>query len=195
MTSWVGHKLPKLLWEKSGIEKLSSREKWVVWGGLAFVVCFALLQLAVIPFFDARSNLRESIDRKANEFITIKELQQEHRMLKSEEGTIQARIQQRQPGFTLFTFLDQQAEKAQVKKQIMYMKPSTVEGEGGFVETMVEMKLQQVTLEALVGFLRLVESEQHVVFIRRISIQTSGNAQGYLDSILQIVTFEKKGQE
>lgn len=192
MATWTGQRLPRLLWEKSGIDNLSTREKWVVGGGLAFVVCFIILQLAIVPFLDARSDLRSSIDRKTKELATIKELQLEHRNLKNEEGTIQARIQQRERGFTLFTFLDQQAEKAQVKKQIMYMKPSTVEGDTGYVETMVEMKLQQVSLAALVNFLQLVESEQHVVFIRRISIQESGNVQGELDSILQIVTFEKK---
>lgn len=192
MATWTGQRLPRLLWEKSGIDNLSTREKLVVGGGLAFVVCFLILQLAIVPFLDARSDLRSSIDRKTKELATIKDLQLEHRNLKNEEGTIQARIQQRERGFTLFTFLDQQAEKAQVKKQIMYMKPSTVEGDTGYVETMVELKLQQVSLSALVSFLQLVESEQHVVFIRRISIQESGNVQGELDSILQIVTFEKK---
>lgn len=192
MATWTGQRLPRLLWEKSGIDNLSTREKLVVGGGLAFVVCFLILQLAIVPFLDARSDLRSSIDRKTKELATIKDLQLEHRNLKNEEGTIQARIQQRERGFALFTFLDQQAEKAQVKKQIMYMKPSTVEGDTGYVETMVELKLQQVSLSALVSFLQLVESEQHVVFIRRISIQESGNVQGELDSILQIVTFEKK---
>ena len=73
------------------------------------------------------------------------------------------------------------------------MKPSTSEVDDILDETMVEMKLQQVTLEALVNFLRLVESEENVVFIRRLSIQESGDKQGYLDSIMQIVTFEVKG--
>jgi hypothetical protein len=112
--------------------------------------------------------------------------------LKSEEGTIQARINERGAGFTLFTFLDQQANKAKVKKQIMYMKPSMLDGDE-LNEAMVEMKLQQITLVALVEFVRLVESEENVVFIRRFSIQESGDAQGYFDVILQIVTFEKKG--
>lgn len=192
MLRLMDQKLPRLLWEKSGIEGLSTREKWVVGGGLAFVACLLVLQLAIVPFLDARSDLIGSIDRKTKELATIKELQAEYRNLKQEEGTIQARIQQREKGFTLFTFLDQQAEKAQVKKQIMYMKPSTVEGDSGYVETMVEMKLQQVALAALVNYLQLVESEQHVVFIRRISIQESGSVQGELDAILQIVTFEKK---
>ncbi len=192
MSSLIDQRIPRLLWEKSGIESLSSRERWVIGGGLAFVVCFLILQLGIVPFLDARSDLRSSIDRRTKDLTTIKELQLEHRDLKNEEGTIQTRIQQRETGFTLFTFLDQQAEKAEVKKQIMYMKPSTTEGDGGYVETMVEMKLQQVSLASLVNFLQLIESEKYVVFIRRFSIQESGNVQGELDSILQVVTFEKR---
>jgi hypothetical protein len=192
MAPWLNHNPFKRIWEKSGIETLNTREKWVVWGGIIFVVCFTVLQLAIVPYLDARTHLKESILRKTQELTAIKELQQEFQTLKNEEGTIQARIAQRSAGFTLFTFLDQQAEKAKVKKQIKYMKPSRAEGYADFDETMVEMKLQQTTLEALVEFMRLVESEKNVVFIRRTSIQESGNEQGYLDSILQIVTFEKK---
>lgn len=183
----------KDIWQKLGIENLNSREKWVLGGGVAFVLSFLVLQLIILPFIDARSKLQNSIARKEQELVDIKLLQQEYLALKNEEGTIQTRIQQRGGGFTLFTFLDRQADKAKVKKQIQYMKPSTSEGDDVLDETMVEMKLQQVTLEALVNFLRLVESERNVVFIRRLSIQESGDKQGYLDSIMQIVTFELKG--
>ncbi|GAB6193554.1 type II secretion system protein GspM [Desulfocastanea catecholica] len=180
------------LWQKSGIEKLNSRERWVLFGGIGFVVCFLLLQLVIIPVLDARNNLEKSIARKKQELIEIRLLQQEYYTLKSEEGTIQGRINQRPASFTLFTFLDQKATEAKVKKQIMYMKPSTVTGDE-LNEAMVEMKLQQIVLADLIEFLRLVESEENVVFIRRFSIQESGDKQGYFDSILQIVTFEKKG--
>lgn len=192
MVSWLESKLPKDIWRKSGIDKLNSREKWVLFGGVAFVLCFLLVQLVILPVVDARRNLEKSIVRKQQELQEIKLLQQEYRTLKSEEGTIQARINERGAGFTLFTFLDQQANKAKVKKQIMYMKPSMLDGDE-LNEAMVEMKLQQITLAALVEFVRLVESEENVVFIRRFSIQESGDAQGYFDVILQIVTFEKKG--
>ena len=192
MPAWLNQNLFKLVREKSGIAQLSTREQWVVWCGVIFIVGFTVLQLAIMPFFEARGKLQESITRKVQELVTIKELRQDFQTLKSAEGTIKERVTQRPAGFTLFTFLDQQAEKAKVKKQINYMKPSKAEGDANFNETMVEMKLQQITLEALVGYLRLVESEKNVVFIRRISIQESGNEKGYLDVILQIVTFEKK---
>jgi hypothetical protein len=192
MVSWFTANSLAGIWRKSGIEKLNSRERWVLFGGIGFVVCFLLLQLVIIPVFDARNNLEKSIARKKQELIEIKLLQQEYYTLKNEEGTIQTRINQRPAGFTLFTFLDRKATEAMVKKQIMYMKPSTVAGDE-FNEAMVEMKLQQITLADLIGFLRLVESDENVVFIRRFSIQESGDTQGYFDSILQIVTFEKKG--
>lgn len=181
------------IWEKSGIDSLNNRERWVLFGGIVFVVCFLAFQLVVVPFIEAQDKQKKSIVRKKRELVEIRELQREYLTLKNEEGTIQARIDLRQRGFTLFTFLDRQADKAKVKKQIQYMKPSTIEGDDELDEAMVEMKLQRITLEALVEFLRLVESEKNVVFIRRCSIQESGDDQGYFDSILQIVTFRKKG--
>lgn len=182
----------KRLWHRSGIENLTTREMWALSCGLVFILCFAVFQLLVMPFFEARSNLALSIEQKKLDLVRVRELQQEYRVLKKAEGDVQARIAAREPGFALFTFIDQQAEKAKVKKHISYIKPSTGAAEQALHETSVEMKLQQIALESLVNFLLLVESEKDVVFIRRISIQENGNGQGYLDAILQIVTFEKK---
>ena len=192
MASWLNKSLLQGIRLKSGIDTLNRREKWVLFGGIGFVLCFLLIQLVVVPIIDARTTLQKSIARKKQELVEIKVLQQEYRTLKSAEGTIQARINQRGAGFTLFTFLDQQANVAKVKKQINYMKPSTVDGDE-LNEAMVEMKLQQISLSDLIGFIRLIESERDVVSIKRFSIQESGDMQGFFDAILQVVTFEKKG--
>lgn len=182
----------KKMRDKLSLETLSARERWVLFAGLVFTFCFLTMQLVVAPFFESRTRLAQSIERKKQELAQVKELQQEYRFLKKAEGDVQARIAAREPGFALFTFIDRQAERAKVKKQINYIKPSSGTAEQALFETSVEMKLQQVTLSALVDFLLLVESEKDVVFIRRISIQENGSGSGYLDSILQIVTFEKK---
>lgn len=192
MASLVDNKTLQKLWEKSGINNLEYRERLILIGGVAFLICFMLFRFTIVPFISAKSRLEQSTERKREEFVRINELQQEYFTLKKEEGTIQAMINERGPQFSLFTFLDQQAEKVQVKKQIKYMKPSIIEGEDTLNETMVEMKFQLISLDSLVGFLRLVESEKNVVFVKRISIQESGTDQGSLDAILQIVTFEEK---
>ncbi|MBW2681958.1 MAG: type II secretion system protein M [Deltaproteobacteria bacterium] len=185
--------LIKKIQQKSGIDSLDGREKGVLLGGIIFVLCFFVLQLVILPLLDVRTNLETSIEKKSRELEKIKQLKGEYQQLKVQEGGIQAMIADRSPGFTLFTFLDKQVTEAQVKKQIKYMKPSTEEGDDNLNESMVEMKLQRITLNALVSFIMLVESEENVVSIRRISVQESGNEQGYLDVILQIITFELKG--
>lgn len=192
MARLVDYKTLQSIWEKSGINKLEYREKLFLSGGVIFLVCFMLIRFTIIPVINAQSRLEQTTERKRTELIKIKKLQKEYFILKKEEGTIQSMINKRGPDFSLFTFLDKQAERVQVKKQIKYMKPSVIEGEDSLNEAMVEIKFQLISLEALVGFLRLVESKEHVVFVRRISIQENGSTQGYLDAILQIVTFEEK---
>ncbi len=76
---------------------------------------------------------------------------------------------------------------------ISYMKPSTVEGDEDLQESIVEMKLQQISLKQLVDFLKLIESPEKVVSVKRISIQESGKEKGLLEVIMQIVTFVNNG--
>ncbi|SDO74236.1 type II secretion system protein GspM [Desulforhopalus singaporensis] len=181
-----------LIWKKLGFNDLNPRERWVLIGGLVFVAGFVFLQLVVSPFLAAKDKQIESVARKQRELLEIQELRREYLSLKSQENSIQGKIAKRDKNFTLFTFLETQAGKAGVKKQIKYMKPSVIEGDSVFKEVMVEMKLQQVSLDSLVTFLRQVESDEKVVFISRLLIQENDAGSGELDSILQIATFETR---
>jgi hypothetical protein len=55
---------------------------------------------------------------------------------------------------------------------------------------MVEMKLEGITLNQLVGYLYRIESAENIVSIKRISIQENKKESGYLDTILQVLTFQ-----
>jgi len=87
-----------------------------------------------------------------------------------------------------FSFLEQAAGKARVKGHIKYMKPSASRSNGRFKESMVEMKLDKISLKQLVDYLYLIESPENVVSIKRISIKDSKSAPGYLDSVMQVLT-------
>lgn len=178
---------------KLGLEQLSAREQIILAVGGLFIAGVIVYQVIVSPYLDARSRLLNSIERKKEELAQIRQLKQDYSDLRIEEGGIKANLAKRSPGFTLFAFLDQQAERAKVKQQIKYMKPSVISGDDSLDESVVEMKLEEVTLEQLVEFLRLTESDVNVVSIRRMSIQTSAREQGYLDVILQIVTLVEAG--
>lgn len=172
-----------------GLERLSVREQLILIAGGLLVVAVLVYQVIISPYIDARTRLLNSIEKKKEELTQIQQLKQQYADLRLEEGGIKVRLAKRTPGFTLFAFLDNQAEKANVKPQINYMKPSIIAGEGEAPdESIVELKLEGITLERLVDFLQRTESEENVVSIRRLSIQTSSRDEGYLDVILQIVT-------
>ncbi len=179
--------------ERSGFDKLEPREKLIIFIGLCFLLVFALLQFVVTPYLDADKRLDSAIAQKEAELIELQLLQQEYRSLMAEAGGISEQLQKRSSAFSLFSFLDEQASGADVKEYIGYMRPSTFDGDGEFIESLVEMRLQGIPLQKLVAFLDLIESPDNVVSIKRISIQESGQDKGLLEVILQIVTFVENG--
>ena len=76
-----------------------------------------------------------------------------------------------------------------MKSNIKYMKPSASTGKGPFKESLVEMKLERITLKQMVDYLKLIESPDDIVSIKRISVQTNKKETQYLDAILQVLTF------
>lgn len=175
--------------DKSGFEKLDKREKLIVAIGIGFLLLFVILQFGISPYITAREKLDRSINRKQAELVELKALQQEYQNLKEQAGGIKEKLREREANFSLFSFLDAQATAAGIKELISYMKPSVIETDGELQESVVEMKLQQISLKQLVEFLKGIESPEKSVFVKRLSIQESGKEQGLLEVIMQIVTF------
>ena len=179
----------QLLIDKTGWKRMARREKLMVGGLIIMATALLFFSLIVSPLFDSRQRLQKSLAQKQVELQKIRDLQNEYQILQHTSGDIQKRLATRSANFTLFAFIEQQANAAGIKQQINYLKPSEVESTGPLRESRVDMKLQKITLKDLVKFLKGVESYEKVVSVNRISIQEHGKEQGYLNAVLQIVTF------
>lgn len=176
--------------KRIGLDRLEKREKFILLFGIFFVVGFIVLQAMVLPYVEARQTMTRSLSRNESELVDIQLLRQEYLELKSRQGDIEKRLTARTPGFSLFSFLEEQAAATKVKNSVTYMKPTANEIDEGFNESIVEMKMERVTLDQLVAFLVKIESEEKIVSIQRISIQENGQEEGLLDTVLSIKTFE-----
>ena len=176
--------------KRIGIDRLEKREKYILLFGVFFVLGFIVLQAMVLPYVDARQTMTRSLSRNETELVDIQLLRQEYLELKSRQGDIEKRLTERTPGFSLFSFLEEQAAATKVKNSVTYMKPTANEIDEGFNESIVEMKMERVTLDQLVAFLLKIESEEKIVSIQRISIQENNQEEGLLDTVLSIKTFE-----
>ncbi len=187
-----GEVLLQNLEKRTGYDRLDKREKLTVILGAIFLAGLVLFHFVVMPLITSRSTLQRAVVAKKVELRKIVALQEEYQVVASEVGGIAERVEQRSGDFTLFSFLEKQATTAKVKEQVKYMKPSVDEGEGPLQNSVVEMKLEKISLVQLVEFLKLVESPANVVSIGRMSIQENGKNDGFLDVVMQILTFEKK---
>ena len=179
----------QFLVKKTGWYRMARREKLLV-GSLGVLACSILFfQFLFSPLLDSRQRLQRSLVKKKVELQEIRSLQKEYQALQLQTGDIQERLTKRPKSFTLFSFIEQQAAAARIKQQISYLKPSEVEIDGPLHESRVDMKLQRISLDDLVAFLKGIESSENVVFINRISIQEHGKDQGYLNSVIQVITF------
>lgn len=167
---------------------LGKREKIFISLGVGFVALFLLVQFISLPFFDQREAMKRGIEAKRRGLKEIRILKAQYESYTKGAEGIQHHLGRREKGFTLFSFLEQAAGSARVKDHIKYMKPSDSQGSGRHKESLVEMKLDRINLRQLVDYLYLIESPEHLVSIKRVSIRDSQGAPEYLDAVMQVVT-------
>ena len=171
------------------IMKLARREKYFVSAAAVFVAVFLLFQFLIVPFFENRRRVQRGVRAKEEGLKEIVGLSSEYHRYQKGSKDIKQILARRKKGFTLFSFLEEAAGDAEVKAHIKYMKPSISATPGTYKESLVEMKLEAITLQQLIGYLSKIESPDNVVSIKRISINENKKKSGYLDAVLQVLTF------
>ena len=169
--------------------KLAKREKYIVSTALFAIAIFCMLQFFIIPIFEKKARLENGEGAKEKILKEISALSVEYQAYKRSFMGIKNTLEKRKKGFTLFSFLDRSAGETAVKGHIKYMKPSDLQSTGPYKETMVEIKLEGITLKQLVGYLYRVELSGDIIIIKRISIKENKRQSGHLDAVLQVVTF------
>ena len=169
--------------------QLAKREKYFIILAVIVMVSALILQFVIVPFVEQTKRLRNNVTVKQNNLQQLVTLRQEYLLLQMDSDTLAQRLKSRPKNFTLFSFLEKAAGDSGVKNNIKSMKPSASTGKGPFKESLVEMKLERITLGQMVGYLKIIESPDNLVSIKRISIQSNKKETQFLDVVLQVFTF------
>jgi general secretion pathway protein M len=170
--------------------KMSRRERYSVMAALVIVVLYLVIEFGIVPFLNWRRNLTVSLKTKAQTLEQIRSMKNEYEQLKQKSKISETYFSARPQGFTLFSFLDDLASKNGLKDNIAYMKPSKNKPKDSpYTISMVEVKLQGITLKQLTPYLHMVETSKNMIFVRRTSITKNTN-EATIDVILQVETYE-----
>jgi general secretion pathway protein M len=171
--------------------KLSKREKYAVSAAAGLLCVLAILQFVLFPVIDDRARLRRALEVKANMLEQMRRLGSEYGVITQRSGQLKRRYAGRPKGFTLFSFLDRLAGETGIKDHIAYMKPSSsIQKNGPFKISMVEMKLQAISLKQLTDYLYSVEISKDMVTVKRASFVKKAGGPGAIDAVLQVETVD-----
>ena len=173
---------------------LSTRDRTALIIGGGLLLIFVVTQFILFPLVDKRKRLKKTIVSRQVAVRKMQEMQIQYQQLNEQSHGLEKQLAQRSQAFSLFSFLEKMATESKIKDHIIYMKPSTVTGEGELRQVMVEMKLQVIGLKQLVTFLQRMESPENVVAVKRISIQESKKTKGTLDVIMQVISIDQHGR-
>ena len=171
--------------------QLSLRERVAVGVAGVCVTLFFLLQFLLFPQIDKKEKLEKGVLARQKQLVEMVAMQSQYEQFSKTNTTLATTLSSRAEDFSLFSFLEQNASAANVKENIGYMKPSELSENDMVEQSMVEMKLQGISLKQLVAFLELTESSKNLVGIKRASIQVNSKENNTLDVILQIISVDK----
>lgn len=169
------------------MKQLTGREKRMVGLGGGALLLFVLVQFVIFPLFDQHARLQKRLMAREKAVQETRLMQEQFRKLHQQSGTMAKQLEQREPGFSLFAFLERNADESEVKDHIAYMKPSETQSSELLTQSRVEMKLQAVSLEQLLNFLDKSEAPHNLVGIAKCTIQENTKEEGRLDATLVMI--------
>lgn len=92
--------------------------------------------------------------------------------------------------FSLFSYLEKKAIQAGVRANIKYMNSSKGKQSAAFEESLIDMKLDKITIKQLSDFLYYAESSADLVRIKRITVIKMKESPEYLSAQLQLASVQ-----
>lgn len=176
-------------------DKLDTKQKKIVAGAAVFLCIALILEIVVFPFTEAKEKLDKTIKVQQKKLAEINALSTEFRALEAKTAVMQRAVAMHGADFTLFSYLEKKATQANVRGRIKYMNSSRGTRSESFEESLVDMKLEKITIKQLADFLYHAESPTDLVRIKKITVNKMKESPEYLSAQLLISSLQPLNQD
>ena len=167
---------------------LTKREKTLVVGGILFLAILLGLQFVVRPAMEQVTTLRRVVADKRETLIRLRAMSVEYEKLEGEVSRLRSMIERQDQGPGILTTVERLRETAGLSENALSLKPTTVTMDDGYQETVVEIRLEGITLAQLVRFLSQLESLELAGGIKSLEVRHADRSPGSLRAVVQLAT-------
>jgi len=171
-------------------EKMSPREKRLSSILLLLGVIYLMSTLLTTLFLDP---YEEALSEEA---ILKKEVNKANQMsahLKQIQSSINERshlLSSDNAGFSLISYLEQEARHSQISASVSQMTPRNLPSEGGYPSVMVSLHLEKVDLAHILIFIARIQRAPHLLRITHISLERRFDQHDLLDVRLDVQSIQ-----
>jgi type II secretory pathway component PulM len=134
--------------------KLEPRDKKALLFGGVGAVALLLYAFVLDPFLDDLARKRDLIPKKERDLAEMKKLRDEYREIQQQLQLARDAAAKRGP---ILTEIENITKRSNLSGKIVSLKPQTGTKTEGFTESIVEVKLDNITLYDIVNYVHLLE--------------------------------------
>ena len=170
---------------------LTQREQRVLLAAAVFVV-LALVFWGVDSVYQSYDHLNDKILGERQELKKISLLRDQYRETHGQLEAIKSQLDRMKKGFSLLSFIEDLANKENIRENIGSVKPKTFPMGENYEEKQVEIKLDDITLSKLVDFIYKIENSGHLLRVKRLRLKTRYDNRNLLHVTMQVATYGQK---
>jgi general secretion pathway protein M len=172
---------------------VTKREKYAIWLAGGIILAIIISQVVISPLVNKRRQLDRQLAAQNRSLQEMQVLRAEYGEIKKRSDAERGKMAGRRQGFTLFSFLENLAGQVGLKDNIAYMKPSKTSLENSpYSMSVVETKLQGITMKQLTAYLYRIETSNNVVRVKGLSVSKTGKQAGTVDAVLMAETLDTR---
>ena len=166
--------------------RLTRREKLLAIALAIFAGGWGLFAIAVKPSLERTRTLRLVISEKQDELVKLRSTSDEYISLRDNLDNVRTKVASQEKGFELLPFLETMIREHGLSKKVATMKQRVLPLGANHSETVVEVRLENLTLKQLIDFLRNIESSKVLARTKSLYIKKNLTNTEMLDSVVEI---------
>ena len=174
---------------KESWAKLDTKQRYLAIACAVAVLLALVLNFAVFPLWDATTKMKKTILTSSSKLAELVKIDAEFAVQDAKISRIKNAIASRRSDFTLFSYLEKKAVSANVKGAIKQMNSLQGARSASFEETLIDLKLEKITIKQLEDFLYQIESPAELIKIKRITINKMKESPDYISAQLLIASY------
>lgn len=175
---------------KDFFNRLEPRQRTLAMLAAVFVAGALLLEILIFPFWEEKSRLDKSIQSSRKKIAELRKLDEAFAAQQEKISAIRRNVAARGSDFSLFSYLEKKAAQAGVRGNIKQMSSAKGLSSSAFEESLLDMKLEKITIKQLADFLSVAESPTALVRVKKISVTKMKENPEYLSAQLQVSSLQ-----